>query len=525
MKDFVKKLSDSKVVTYILIAITMLLVCFYFIATKIDVKPDGDILWHYKLGEDICKTKVLSLDNPYTFLENTEWIPHEWLYEIFIYLILSATGAIGFCLLYAVNKICLFVVTYRLNKAKSLLSYLMVFILLSSSLTMNRGNRPAEFSVYFILCIFYFYWSKSRYKDIWYLLLGIFIANFHGGVAMIMIAIHFILLALDICVDVYEHLSINKSKYIRCLIDISLFILGCLINPAGYRLFTNSFLESCSSGVTYITEWLPTTFGYVSIFCVIVMVLSFGYALYKIKHENVNEHRMDIQKIGCLCALLMLSCVSQKAFILYFVVYCVFGYSYLCDMFHDFVKLKKLPIITKNVQLCFFNYFFGLICFMLLLDMNNDFQKNKYLCSFKSWMNNFYAENILEELKTNYTDDTRILTSYSYGNIILFNDMKCFVDTREWCYAKELGSCDAVDDLFYITHSQGIDKNAIDIFLDKYDFDYIWVNSELPLMTYMNMSDDYELVCTNGDENLSVNEIYDRNLSNYECLYKKVGEK
>lgn len=530
MNNMIKRFNNSKAICYILLVSGIFLICLCSCIMKLGVRPDTDILWHYKLGGDILHTKTLSLDNPYTFLKNTEWVPHEWLYEVIVYGIFSVTGAIGFCVLYALNRIFLFGITYKLNKTKSFLLYLMTFVLLYTVFPQNRGNRPSEFSMYFVLFMFYFYWSTSKYKRLWYIGLGVFVANFHGGIAMVMIVVHIILMATDVVVDVYERSFHSKSYYNKHIIDIVLFTLSCFVNPAGYKLFINSILVSFAFSTHQISEWLPFSFDYISIFCVVLMVISFGYALYKTKFG-----RLDVQKIGSLCALLILSCVSQKAFILYFVVYLVFGYNYLYDMFSDICKVLKdkwvvpekleaTPKMTRNVKLLIINYAAIVLCISGFVSNRNDLNNVKYSGSFTEWLNSFYSNEILTELKNNYTPDTKILTSYTYGNLLILNDMKCFVDARQWCYAKEMGSCGAVDELFYLDEAVRTDKEAIDCFLNKYDFDYIWTNRELPLSVYLDMSDGYERVCVFKSKKGSLSNIYKRDTSSYECLYKKIDD-
>ena len=103
--------------------------------------------------------------------------------------------------------------------------------------------------------------------------------------------------------------------------------------------------------------------------------------------------------------------------------------------------------------------------------------------------------------------------------------MKCFVDSRQWPYAKELGSCDAVDELFYIL-SNPLDYNAIDLFLEKYQFDYIWCANGLALDNYLASCPEYELVIvdpgnipTADDDDLP---IYERNNSMRQSLWKRI---
>ena len=65
---------------------------------------DADILWHYKLGEEIIKNGNITLANNFTFLSNTEWVHQEWLYEVILYNIVSVSGLIGFFALCVINR-------------------------------------------------------------------------------------------------------------------------------------------------------------------------------------------------------------------------------------------------------------------------------------------------------------------------------------------------------------------------------------------------------------------------------------
>lgn len=520
-----KKCSD--IITYMLLAIMVFLVFVNMMMTHIGKYPDKDIFWHYILGRDILANKSLSLANPYTFLSNTEWVLHEWLYEVLLCSIVSAGGALGFCALYAINKITMFAVTHKIQKPKSHFWFFVMFVTSYTTVSMNRGNRPAEFSVYAIFFIFLWYWSTSKYKKLWYALLGAFIANFHGGFIIIMMTIHAILMVLDLCMDIYEKSFRGKRYYIQHLLDLVVFAFACLINPAGYKLFSSSFLLSSADTTWAISEWLPTQFHTFFAFLVVLMVLSFGYALRKQKWN-----RLDVQKIGCMCALLILAMVSVKAFLVYVAVYLAFGFSYTYEMVRDICvvikdewivkdKLENMPKISMNIKLCLLIYVTVLVNIFTYFDVKADIDKVQHN-DFILWANDFYSDEILDTLRENYDENTKILTSYSYGNILLLNDMKCFVDTRQWCYIKEFGDCTALDELFYITNSSLNDKEAIDIFLEKYQFDYIWTNDELRLTTYLEMSEDYELVVSYEEEKETDGAFYERDVKSCEYLYQRV---
>ena len=74
--------------------------------------------------------------------------------------------------------------------------------------------------------------------------------------------------------------------------------------------------------------------------------------------------------------------------------------------------------------------------------------------------------------------------------------MQCFVDSRQWPYAKELGNCEALDELIYVINNLQ-DREYIGDFIDKYTFDYIWTDSLLDLNSYLEDTKEYELIIDN----------------------------
>lgn len=526
-KTALKRMGDSKCVQCVLVFLICVVLgaCLCMIRVFGNDHLDMDMMWHFKLGGDIWKTKTLSLDNPYTFLSGTEWIPHEWLYEVLLYPILAFGGILGFAVLYAANRVSWFFISYKIAKPKSVVFYLLMFIALEETLSMNRGNRPAELSLCLFLCMFYFYWSQSNYKWIWYTLFGIFMANFHGGMVVIFACVHVILMAVDLFTDIYKHELSGKRYYARHALCLLLFLAAALINPAGYRLYTDGILVMFSPITQYIIEWRSPGFSWFSGGLILLTVVSFGYVL----HKHHFERRM-IQKVAVMLALLLLSLMSMKSLILYFITYMAFGSNYTYEMLKDIWtiivcrwtnkdKLDKLPYMPKNAKYATILYV-SFICLFMTGSECNWLKDVNLSASFKDYMSSQYSEYILARLKSDYTEDTKILTSYNYGNLLILNDMKCFVDTREWCYDSALTDCDAVDDLMYVCYNMQ-DIKAVEAFLDKYDFDYIWTNDRFRLNTYLDGCEDYKLVCEYKPIK-DAEHLYERSSAEYECLYQKV---
>ena len=80
---------------------------------------------------------------------------------------------------------------------------------------------------------------------------------------------------------------------------------------------------------------------------------------------------------------------------------------------------------------------------------------------------------------------------YDYGGILIYNNIKVFVDGRADLYSKY-----NYKDYLNISALKGDYPKLI----DKYDFDYLLVSDKQQLSTYLKYSDKYELVYKNKDK-------------------------
>lgn len=448
-------------------------------------KLDSDILWHYKLGEEIVKQHAITLNNNFTFLEGTEWIPQEWLYETLIYGIISVAGLTGFFGLCFINSVIMWYVTSR-NKSNLILFSIISMVLIYAT-PRNAGNRPSEFSIYFLLIIIYLYnKDMNNIKKLIYLLLGVLVANFHGGVILVITAIWFIMIANDVFNDWHDKEKINIKYYVNKLLEILIFLGATLINPSGIKLLNTIVKVPNLDTTKYITEWKPAEVDYLLGVLLIAIVISFGYYIGK-----YGIKRKELQLILINLALLILSLHSRKAFILFDIIWMMYGYKYLEIILHDIFSEE----VNRHIRL---NKFLkatipaGILIIAVISIETISIKEN----DFDNYVNSFRDEEIINKLKDEYTDDTKILASYSNGNYLIYNDMQCFVDSRQWPYAKELGNSEALDEIVYVINNLQ-DREYIEDFIDKYTFDYIWTDSLLDLNSYLEDTEEYELIVDN----------------------------
>ena len=480
-----------------------------FLFTRVPLDPD--ILWHFKLGEEILETKQIITANSYSFLPGTYWLQQEWLYDVCLYLVLHYGELLGYGILYALNMVFLYVLTLRFNKNRYDFLYLFLFVVTDLAFARNRGCRPAEFSVYLVPLIMWMYLAlKSKWKYLLFLCYGIFAANFHCGVLVVAIPVFLLLLLSDLVSDTVT--GIKKKGYLSHILELGCLILGSFINPSGVYLFRDTFRISSLDSTQYIEEWKAYSLGYFSAVFVLSIVLSFGYILYKGRWS-----RYYIQRVTVLCALLVLGLVSQKAFFIFLVMWLFYGYhiyeEFLLDLLQK-TKLLKVFSLFRARSVRFSELLFVVGLSLILAYYSDGFYKH----GFVEYANEEVPAAILNTLKEE--PDARILASYSDANWLLFNDIKCFVDTRQWPYAKELNPEGPLDELIYVS-VHPMDTEALDTFFDKYRFDYVWVSKSLPLSSYMEDNPNYTCVVKVEDDT-SYENIYDRRFQNNQYLYKKI---
>lgn len=468
---------------------------------------DTDILWHYKLGEIIVNTKNVSLTDTFSWQQGLSFMKHEWLYEMFIYGLLKYTGTIGY---YLINILLLTILFYGgaiYNKTQNSLLYLIMAVIGYTFTTKTVGLRPAEFSIFILIWMIAVYKKERTKKDKFiFFIFGVFLANFHGGTiltAAVLMLLYFVLGLFmdfrDVVPDMIflwknrkrtndlsdsEKSSLSKVKdfintegsiILQALLPIICFIAGTLLNPYGYHLWEVAFIGPFAETTSAIAEWQATSFSYVSGFFLLLMVLSFGYHMAK---HGINKK--DIQMFALICALGVLGMTSRRCCSLYLYFWLFFGYQATEELIFDI--LGKIPmfkwrtgVLASGLFTCFF-----LSIIYKTFDVPVDFAD--FIMKDKS-------SAIFEILKEN--PESRILHGYTSGNYLVFNDIKCFVDSRQHPFIKEMGN-GSLDDLLYI--SKDNDHEKVYEFLEKYEFEYIYISEDFDIRWYLEKQDQYQLI-------------------------------
>lgn len=213
------------------------------VVSQINTVVDIDLWCHFKTGEYIVKNFNIPQVDIFSYtLENQAWIDHEWLSQIFFYLVFAKFGWAGINILKAaIVSLCfLILIFFIISKYKKII-YAIFFVLLSVLAFGYRSFARPEIFSYLLLCLFFC--ALEDKKRLFILpLLQILWVNTHGYFILgpILIFLYFIgeLISGDFI----------KAKRLGGLFAAT--CLACLANPYFYKgaLYPVKILAGIFSG-------------------------------------------------------------------------------------------------------------------------------------------------------------------------------------------------------------------------------------------------------------------------------------
>jgi hypothetical protein len=226
---------------------------------------DPDLWWHLRTGEYILAQGIPRHDVFSFTVPGHSWITHEWLSQVFMWLVYRAGGLEGLILVFAL----LIAVSFWLIYARSagrpyLASFVTLLAAFASAMTWDA--RPQVFNLLFLAAFLYVVegvrgealppralWALPPLTALW--------ANFHSG--------YMLGVAVLLVYVVGEALSrwqppeggMGQAAWRQLLWVTPVALLAALLNPNGYHLWIYPFETLGSPAMQgYITEWLPPNF-------------------------------------------------------------------------------------------------------------------------------------------------------------------------------------------------------------------------------------------------------------------------
>lgn len=249
----------------------LLIFVFLLLIFMLAARPivDPDFWWHLKTGQYLVQTgSIPHVDIFSAAFAGKEWVTHEWLSEVFIYLVYRAVGYAGLIVAFALFITAGFAVAYRQCAQKVAHAHVSGFALLLGALAAapTWGVRPQVFS--FLLTSIFLsllneYQAKTTNRSIWlFVPLMIIWVNAHAGFAL---GIGLILLTI---IGLAGEGLLSQEKFAsiwRRIRTLSFVLVACVgavsLNPNGVRLYSYPFETLTSQAMMkYIEEWRSPNF-------------------------------------------------------------------------------------------------------------------------------------------------------------------------------------------------------------------------------------------------------------------------
>lgn len=483
---------DTWIIGFILcLAVGLTMISFYI---------DTDIMWHFKTGEYIWQHKAIPKGDVFSWHKNLNWMCHEWLYDIFLYLIYNGLGLSGMKILLGIAFISAMGIAYWYNRNKI---YYPILYILFTTYTMyvlfirqsSDCARPSEFSIliFMVLAVIITEERKGMY---WISgLLSVLYANIHGGSIMQIILLPALCIFADlISCFIKGNIEVKKIKCYLILMII-MFIASC-INPYGitvYKYTTDNFLSAKYIN-SHIQEWSYTILTILKVIPCVGLCICIG-ASKKFKEVEQVTFRKTIIIAAFLCQGLTVRRMMFPATC----ILMMFGYEFLeeymkiiLEHWHEKFDLKSaFTESTKRfVNIC------GTIALLVCMGVGIIYFSNAgHYTSYKDAANEKYQDMVegIQYMKDNNITG-KIMNRYNYGGLFILNDMKTFVDPRCDPFMEAFSNVTVMTDYCKFTDCKEMSiLESWNKLNEKYQFDYLYIDKDTfgkNLLTCLNMEKD-----------------------------------
>lgn len=399
---------------------------------------DSDLGWHLKVGQDILESNDVPRVNLYNFpLFNREWINHEWLADLGIYLVYNNLSYLYLHLFFAL----LFIITLFISLALVFRKYSfwpgffssLFFLLLGIKAALpSLGIRVQELGLFFTALVLYFL-NKNKY--LWLRLSLVFLiwANLHGSyiLGLGLVASWQFLAYLSTqnffkkLLSVFNLEAKNFYKRKNWLILPLLFGVT-LINPYGFSLYKSLGEYSNTYYLKNIAEWLPQFYSPFLYWHLIFLGISsalfivYCYEKYKIKEK------IDVWQFFLFIFFFVLAFKSKRHLPLFFIV----NLPFLTEIFIYFGKQAKdfkLSRLWLRLSLTIASLLLIILSYSLFSSLNYHQDPFVSFC-------NHYPCQAVQFLKNNeaITKDLNILNDYDWGGFMIWEypQKLIFIDGR-----------------------------------------------------------------------------------------------
>jgi hypothetical protein len=246
----------------------LMLLLVLFIVTTREV-TDPDFWWHLRAGQHIFETGMVPHTDIFSFtFAGREWVAHEWLSELLIYVMFRWLGWGGLVVSFALLVTAAFAISYAQCERQTdnpVISWAAVMLGAAATAPV-WGVRPQMFSLLLAtlyLTILGSYLRQKGRRLLWLLPpLMLLWVNLHAGYVL-----GLVLITLAICGATLDGLFENgpRAEIWRRVAPLALILIACVLvvplNPNGVRMFSYPFETLASSAMhEHIEEWFSPNF-------------------------------------------------------------------------------------------------------------------------------------------------------------------------------------------------------------------------------------------------------------------------
>lgn len=457
---------------------TILVFIFFLVLFYIGIKPlqDPDIWFHLKSGELIAKNGLIFHDIFSFTAQGREWIPYEWLFQVFVY---QSQGIFGldsikyiFALINAIQIGFLFLIfrkVFKLNLIFTLLVCFFSYVSTFEFLTARPHMVAYTFFVatFFLVLKYYFDPQSPRILSlknslIYSLPVTLLWSNLHGSMFLSPA------LLLGFASFAFFNYLFNKPKYKNDLSKSRILGLFGFINliltilpPLGlsqYKLLIK-FYEYREVLTKFIDEWTPlyTNTGLTFIYYISVALISLGLML--IYLWKTKSWIRNVWLISLIPFPIFAFVASRNAYLGYLCITIFLGWLLSKITLEKLSQFKKVSLYL----------ILGSILILQIWILNDK----------KTVLRHYYPVNSVNFIQK-YKPEGNMFNEYSYGGYLLYYlypQKQVFFDGRTEMYL----CCEMPDTMELAYHKQLPDPEyaaQTDRIWNKYNISFALISSE-----------------------------------------------
>jgi hypothetical protein len=452
----------------------ILAVSLFTIAVRETLDPD--MWWHLRTGQIILDAGIPRQDIFSFTVPANQWIAHEWLSEVFMWVNFQISGLIGLMLLFAAIVAAAFMLVYFRCEGRP---YLAGFVVLLAALASAPlwGVRPQMFnllfSAIFVFLLEGFKDNKIGRRALWLLpLLTAVWANLHSGylLGIVLLGTYLVGDSLSLLLGSRSDRRLDWSELRWLALMTLLCLLAAALNPNGPSLWVYPFFTLGSSFMqSNILEWQSPNF-HLQVFWPYIAILVLGVLSWPLSGK-----RPALTDALLFCGTAVAGLISVRHIPIFAVVAAPIISRHLVVALigtRFFTLVSGQTSATKKNRLAVLNW-----AILLAVGLAAALWITSVAVKNESEIARRYPVAAVDYLQENNLDTQRGYNSYKWGGYLIWRHLPVFVDGRADVYGDDF--------LSYYRRTLDLEDNWQEP-LDDFDVQYVLVEQSSHLATLLD---------------------------------------